>query len=418
MFIQQNGISRRRAKMKRKGLVALVGGMCLLLLLAAVPGCAQSAPKETIRIGALMDETSWERTSDEPTERGIRFCLDQMGWEIDGHPVDLEVRDYACDSNMGLDAVKTLIERDKVQMVIGPVEMGVASAIGPYVNSVGIPWIDQDTYNLQMAQSYQWLWECLGAWEQAAYDGGVAAAELGYKTITTMGIDYVAGHTGIDSFVEGFTENGGTVVQQQWFPAGVTDLAPYLAALKDADLLVWCGWGPVIVSLHTQAEEFGIKQRMDIFQLWQQIDLPEMRQALGTTPIGTIGNIFWIPNDETANDQSKKLEADFLAEFGYPIDHDTVMGYRCMQIIAEAFRLAKGDYSPANLAKALDAVDIETAMGQAKFGPYNLMEATVLTVKVVSDGAGGYKQVVLKRHVTGVKEVNNELKPYIIKELD
>lgn len=70
----------------------------------------------------------------------------------------------------------------------------------------------------------------------------MAYEKLGYRTATTIGADYVAGHDFIGGFVQAFEERGGKVIQQQWYPMGATDFTSYIINLKKADCLV--AWLP------------------------------------------------------------------------------------------------------------------------------------------------------------------------------
>ena len=57
--------------------------------------------------------------------------------------------------------------------------------------------------------------------------GGYAAEVLGYKTATSMAIDYAAGRASVEGFAAAFTERGGKMIQEQWIPVGTKDIAPY-----------------------------------------------------------------------------------------------------------------------------------------------------------------------------------------------
>lgn len=137
--------------------------------------------------------------------------------------------------------------------------------------------------------------------------------------------------------------------------------------------------------------------------------------AIGTDAIGTMGTLYWVAGDPRANELSKKFEIAFEKRYNHVPSHGEAIGYRAIQIVAEALRLAKGDYSAHSLANALNAVDIETMMGSAKFGPCHLMEANCLMLKAVASG-NSYKVVSVKGYLTGVKEVGGKFVEYIIKE--
>jgi branched-chain amino acid transport system substrate-binding protein len=70
---------------------------------------------------------------------------------------------------------------------------------------------------------------------QANYPGGEwAATEGGYKTAVTLCADYAFGWESCAGFVQGFTQNGGEVVEQIWFPNTTTDFSTYVSQIQAA----------------------------------------------------------------------------------------------------------------------------------------------------------------------------------------
>jgi branched-chain amino acid transport system substrate-binding protein len=91
--------------------------------------------------------------------------------------------------------------------------------------------------------------------------------EMGVKTVATIGHDYETGYQTNGSFADGFTKAGGTVVQQQWVPFGTVDFAPYLSALKQADMTATWFTGPMQPLLVKQYHEFGLDKKQPMIQL-------------------------------------------------------------------------------------------------------------------------------------------------------
>jgi len=82
--------------------------------------------------------------------------------------------------------------------------------------------------------------------------GWYAYEKMGLRKAATMGPDYIAGRAFLGGFMDGFKEKGGQIVQEQWFPVGNVDFAPYLGAVKPADALVTWVAGPGALRLISQ----------------------------------------------------------------------------------------------------------------------------------------------------------------------
>jgi branched-chain amino acid transport system substrate-binding protein len=403
--------------MNRKALwVLLISASLVLILLPFVAGgctAPSTQTQEPIKIGALMDMTSFHTTDDAPTLEGIKLKFKQEDYQIDGRPIELTVRDYGSNPDMCLSAARDLIERNKVQLLIGPLDSGCAMAIASYLDTAKIPDIAQCNHPDEIALQHEWVWQTIGTLKMFTYPGGdFCANDRGYKTATTLGIDYVAGHEYVNSCVAGFVENGGTLIQQQWFPPDTLDFSSYLTALKPADVLIICAFGPTAIGVYTQVQQLGIKT--PIFDVYQELDVPEKKEALGKTPIGNYGITTWVSSDDNPNEQSKEFIQAFNAEYGYIPPHFASLGYNAACIIIEALKNAKGDYSSDNLAKALNAVKTDTILGPQSFGAYRLARATNIITQVVPEGEYFTQRVVAHYIVEGEK-VGDIIQPKIVK---
>ncbi|MBA7706648.1 hypothetical protein ES703_115503 [subsurface metagenome] len=56
--------------------------------------------------------------------------------------------------------------------------------------------------------------------------GDYAYEEMGIRTVTVLGPDYIAGRSFLGGFTERFEKLGGEVIQEQWFPVPAMDWGP------------------------------------------------------------------------------------------------------------------------------------------------------------------------------------------------
>ena len=345
---------------------------------------------------------------------GIKLRFEEEDNQIGGRPIEIISRDYGSNADMAVDAVKILVERDKVDLIIGPLDSGAAAAIAPYLDTMKVVDIALAMHGYEIALEHDWIWQILGTLRMTTYAGGVyAVKELGYKTATTLGIDYIAGRRFINSFKDGFEDSGGQVVQQQWFPPDTVDFSSYLIAMEEADVLGICAFGATGIAVYTQVQDLG--KDIPIFDTYQEIDNVEKAKALGTSPIGSHGMAFWVWGDEVHNEMSNTFRAAFKTKYGHEPPSFAAMGYNAASIVLEALKNVQGDLSSDSLAKALNEVQVETIFGPQSFGANRLMRIKSLVTEVIPEGTS-YKQVTRKTYtVEGVQE-GNEIVPVITKE--
>jgi branched-chain amino acid transport system substrate-binding protein len=266
----------------KKALIVLSSILFIaLMVLPFASGCAPAAaPEEPVKIGALESMTGDIAFWGPDGIAGINIALDEWNHKVAGRPIEFYYEDDgSLDAVMALDHAKKLVEVDKVDVVYQPVCSGPFMGMRDYCNSIGKLTLGQgwrgEFVPFSMSQ------EIMGIPEEQRYDvcstssaaqidyavGKWLYQELGVKTVVTISHDYETGYQTTGSFVDGFTSAGGTVVQQLWPPFGTVDFAPYLSALKQADMTATWFTGPMQPLLIKQYHEFGLDAKQPLIQL-------------------------------------------------------------------------------------------------------------------------------------------------------
>src|ERR1041384_2068238 len=119
-------------------LTILAAGAALLLLCVTGGGEAQKPP---IKIGLVLPYTGVIAVNGQETTKGIELYLSKTGNKAGGRDLQLLKEDDEAKPDVGLTKTRKLVERDKVDVLIGPVHSGVALAIRDYVHGQGVPLI-------------------------------------------------------------------------------------------------------------------------------------------------------------------------------------------------------------------------------------------------------------------------------------
>jgi len=376
--------------MKGKKLLLIMFSACLILTVGALftAGCAPKAPvtKEPIKIGALFDYTGPVADLGPKFEAGLELALEEANYEVAGRPIKLIIEDSATDVTVALEKFKTLVQRDKIQICIGPLMGDAHLAIAPYAaeNKVVITSLFNGMYECIKYNCYViYPTTC----DAQTYPFGIYCyKELGYKTMITLGANYAGKIAYANGVAKGFTDAGGTVLQQLWPPVGCPDYSPYIGAIKQADVVLYAFEGPGPVSRFVyQYNQAGLK--MPMVTITQDGDYtPEAMAELGDIALGIPGQSSYTAQLDTP--ENKKFIQGILPKINkiFPSGAE-VKTYTCGKIILAALKATDGDESYDKLWPAVLNVNIKSADGPVSFSPDGVAITNMyVTTAVKKDG--------------------------------
>ena len=147
------------------------------------------------------------------------------------------------------------------------------------------------------------------------------------------------------------------------------DIAPYLTALKQADVFMpWFAGITQTVGLR-QIREYGVKLPIVLPQAGFMAH-PEQIKQIGDYGVGMITSEAYVWTIDTP--ENKAFVERFTKRWGGVPAGPAYAGYFDIQIALEAIKKAGGDTSPNALAKALDQTNIKGILGDFKFGDARL----------------------------------------------
>jgi branched-chain amino acid transport system substrate-binding protein len=391
-----------------KKVLALVGGLCLILILAVMPFMAACAPTppappapptppaQPIKIGAIVPLTGGLAHYGPHTKAGIEVALDEAGWKVAGRPIELIIEDDASfDEVMALQKARKLVEVDKVDVLMGPIASSSFLGTETYIDVKQIPTLAIG-YRGELKEWVKPSWDFAsnGGLAQITYQAGIWAYEQGFRTAVTMGPDYETGYQGCGGFADGFTKAGGKVVQQLWSPVGTTDYAPYFATMQKADLMAMFQYGAGVTSFVKQWHEFGFWDKEPLMLLINDSLLGPSLAELGDFTIGlhAATNYSWTID----NPVNKKFVAAFEAKTGMKPEPPAWWAYTATTIFLAIMEKTNGDTTPEVMRNALFGLTVDTPSGPVTF-----------------DGEKGYSRV--NAFITEVQKVEGQLAYKVIK---
>ena len=228
----------------------------ILLYGAIIPSHAS----EPIKIGVYLPLTGQNAYGGQLELDGIKLAHD-LNPVVLNRPVQLFIVDNKSDKVEAANAVKRLIDQDKVCVIIGSYGSSLSLAGGEVAEQAKIPVIGTSCTNPLVTQGKKYYFRaCFIDPYQGAAVATYATKNLGVKkaaTLTDVSSDYSVGLTAF--FKKAFVHQGGEIVANLKYNAGDQDFTAQLMDLiaKKPDLLFvpsYFSEGAIIIK---QAKELG-----------------------------------------------------------------------------------------------------------------------------------------------------------------
>ena len=234
------------------------------LLAAAFQALAQ-APAEPIRIGFLSVRTGALAAGGKQMEEGITLFLKERNNMLAGRKVELVIADTGGSPPQARAKTQELIERNHVNVIIGPLATFEALAIDDYIKQSQVPLITPTSAaqkDLAQQKQNDYVIHAVGTAAQPMHVlGDFAARKLGVKRVTIVADDFTYGHEGAAGFQHAFEDAGGRVVQKLWPPLNVGDYGSYVGQIRNDADGVYAGFAGINgLRFLKQYAEYGLKQ--------------------------------------------------------------------------------------------------------------------------------------------------------------
>ena len=324
----------------------------LVLAAGTLPAGAQKGP---IKIGVIAPMTGGAAQAGKDMTNGLQMWLDENGNQMAGRKVEVIIEDSQGQPNVALTKLQKLVERDKVNVLVGELFAHIGYAMAPKVDEYRIPMLYPVIAADDLTQRKPAKWVVRTGWASSQPShpfGEYAAKTLGYKKIVAIGIDYAFGWEVIGGFQKTFEENGGQIIQKLWAPLGTTDFAPYLSQIKrDADAVFALMVAQSSLRFPKQYQDAGLKGKFPLIgggTTFDEFVLP----SLGDEAIGGMTPLQYSAALDTP--VNKKFVAEYRKKYGKVPSYFSETSYTSTRWIAEAVKAVGGDVE--NREKFLEAL--------------------------------------------------------------
>ena len=339
------------------------------LLLSVLPLSAGWSAEEPIKIGMLTPVTGPLAHAGKSIQNGFLLYLEQAGNKLGGRGVEIITEDGQGDPGVALTKAKKLVERDRVDIIAGPISSSVGLAIRDYVSGKGVPTLLLAT--VDRIGDGKFIFRTSFSCSPDSHLIGTLPGKAGHKKAVAVVPNFSAGQCALEWFEKGFVAQGGAVIQKVLPPMGTTDFAPFLAGMsKDADVgIVFMPGGNMAIRFIQQFAEYGLKGKLPLYGFSATVD-EEILPALGDSTEGFVGVAFYYTTIDTP--ENKSFVQNYAKKYGNKPNWFAAGSYISAQAIDTAARKVGGAVKDRDaFIQALKAVRLTTPAGSFRFDENN-----------------------------------------------
>jgi branched-chain amino acid transport system substrate-binding protein len=365
--------------------------LAVLLGLAISPAAAQ----DKIKIGVIVTLSGPAAALGQQVRDGFALAVKDLGGKMGGKDVEVVVVDDELKPDAAVTKVKGLLERDKVDFVVGPIFSNILQAIHK-------PVIDTKTFLISPnagPSSYAGK-ECSPFFYVTSYQNdqvheilGKVAQDRGYKRVYLLVPNYQAGRDSVAGFKLDYK---GEIVEESYMPLGTLDFQPELSKISSQkpDAVFTFMPGGMGVNLVKQYRQAGLANSIPVLSAFtvDESTLPAQQDAA----VGMFGGADWAPNLD--NPRSKKFVASFEAAYGGVPGTYAMQGYDTAILIDSAVKAVKGDLNDKDaVAAALKKADFTSLRGGFKFNSNGYPIQDFYLTKVAKRPDGKYQTEIVQK---------------------
>ena len=248
-----------------KKVLALVAAVVLVAM--ALSGCGSSgkAGGDTIKIGMIMSLTGDAAAYGTHSLNGTKIAVEEINAAggVRGKKIELIIEDDENKPEKAIDVFNKLVDKDKVDIIIGATTSKCSLAVAPLAQQQGILMITPTSTNEEVTKFGDYIFRaCFIDPYQGIVNAKFALSDLGKKKAAIVydnGNDYSKGLT--TQFEATFAENGGQIVAKEAYSLNDQDFSAILANVKNAnpDILFIPDYYSKVALIAKQVRDQGMK---------------------------------------------------------------------------------------------------------------------------------------------------------------
>ncbi len=342
------------------GKVAALTGACiaLLIMIRALPSTAAEWP-DALRIGIYLPMTGPASDSGRKLYAGISIAHETKPALAEGVSVELALIDTAGDVKQSLEAVRTLLNENKVCVVIGEAGERTTRAASIITEQRKIPMITPAVTSSNLTESRNYLFRtCVSDAFQVHTIARYALETLEARRASILiDITSEASINMAESFKNSYTEKGGAVASLAYCASGDQDFTLQISSFMASkpDFLFLPLSYPEVIGFNKKARELGFTLPTFILPGAD----PSLLVAKGGNSLEGIMFLAHFSPDASASERDKAYTDEFKKKKGYRPGILEILGADAYFVVLDA----------AERAQSADGKDIKNALAHTRQFP-------------------------------------------------
>jgi branched-chain amino acid transport system substrate-binding protein len=369
----------------------------LKLAVSAILLCTagQAVAQDKIKVGVIVTLSGPAAVLGQQARDGFALGIKDLGGKMAGRDVEVVVVDDELKPDGAVAKVNGLLERDKVDFVVGPIFSNILQAIHkPVTDSKTFlisPNAGPSSYAGKLCSPFFYVTSYQN--DQVHEILGKVAQDRGYKRVYILEPNYQAGKDSAAGFKLDYK---GEIVEESYIPLGTLDFQVELSkiASQKPDAVFTFMPGGMGVSLVKQYSQAGLADKIPVLSAFtvDESTLPAQQDAA----IGMFGGSDWAPDLNTP--QNKKFVAAYEAAYHSVPATYAMQGYDAAMLIDSAVKAVKGDLTNKGaVAAALKKADFTSLRGGFKFNTNGYPIQDFYLTKVAKRADGKFQTEIVQK---------------------
>jgi branched-chain amino acid transport system substrate-binding protein len=380
--------------MKIKGRAIWIA-LTLIVSLALVFSCTKE--KEPYKVGAVFSVTGRTSFLGEPEKKTavmIAEAINKVGG-INGHPLELVVYDDESDETKAVLAVKRLLKKDKVPVIIGPSLSGNTLAVVKVMNDAKVPLVSCAASNkiVTPVVDRHWIFKVPQSDTHAVEKIYDYLLKKEINKIAIMSVSTGFGASGREELLRLAPQVGIEILADERYGPKDTDITAQLTRIRGTDAQAIVNWsvGPTQVLAVKNWHDLGMTN-MPFYQSHGFGSRKNIELAAGAAegvfcPLGRVNIPDLVPADHPQKKVIEIYNEAYQAKYSEPLSSFGGHGWDALNLVIDALKAVGPDS-----AKIRDYIENRTNYvgqhGVFNFSPtdHNGLTKEAFEMVVVKDG--------------------------------
>jgi len=352
-------MTTRRLVLSRSA--AVIGAASTGLLLPEIV----RAQSNKVRIGLMLPYTGTFAPLGVAIENAFRMAIDEQGGKLAGREIEWYKVDDESEPSKGVENATRLVQRDKVDVLLGTVHSGVQMGVHRVARESGVLNLipNAGVHAATRALCAPNVFRTSFSNSQPTRALGKPMVDKGLKKAVWITWKYAAGEEAFEGFKEGYVAAGGTIVKELGLPFPNVEfqaLLTEIAALKpDAVACFFAGGGAAKFIKDYAAA--GLKGKIPLYGSGFLTE--GVLDAAGPAADGIYSTLHY--SDSLDTPRNKAFRLAYAKTFKLQPDVYAVQGYDSGLLLLQGANAVKGDLSNKKaLYAAMESAVIDSPRGK------------------------------------------------------